>query len=466
MKGALKIAVLMKKIQIPTLIVLLLAHFIQNARCQTGLKAGPMLGHVEMMEAVVWLQTTESTTAQIYFWDTTKFSAQLSEPAKWVNRGVSCSEVYSTNQSNNHIAHVVVARLEPGTVYCYSIYLGGQQVNLPYSTLIKTPPLWQWRMDPPEFTVALGSCLYINDSIYDRPGKGYGSDYGILTTINAMHPDIMIWLGDNFYFREPDWYSKSGMQYRASNTRSTPEMQPLLASTHHYAIWDDHDYGPNDSDGSWHLKDLSLDIFKAYWPNPSYGVDDHKGITTAFQYGDIDFILLDNRYFRTANDCKFCPNRAYFGIWQVEWLVEQLVNSRAPFKIVAAGGQVLTTHKGNETYINLNEAERAYLLKRIDEEGIKGVVFATGDRHFTELSQLSTENGISVLDITTSSLTAGLYSNPNDKNANRVEGTLVDKDHNFCMLRFYGKRKARKMEMSIYNVAGKAMWTKTFTETN
>lgn len=41
---------------------------------------------------------------------------------------------------------------------------------------------------------------------------------------------------------------------QGTHSRSVAELQPFLASTHHYAIWDDHDYGPNDSDRGFYNK--------------------------------------------------------------------------------------------------------------------------------------------------------------------------------------------------------------------
>jgi alkaline phosphatase D len=456
----------MKKKCLLGIAVFITAWCINHTSAQNSLASGPMVGHVEMMEAEIWLQTNKASIVQIYYWDTTIQSPTHKNLHKLLNKTVFQSEKVFTDKKTDHIAHIKVARLEPGKVYAYRVYINHREVVLPYKTLIKTPKLWQWRGDPPEFTVALGSCMYVNDSIYDRPGKPYGSDYRIFESIHQAAPDIMLWLGDNFYYREADWYSRTGMRYRASHTRAIRELQPLLASTSHYAIWDDHDYGPNDSDGSWHLKDTALAVFQDYWANPSYGVNGKKGITSAFQYGDIDFFLMDNRYFRTANKCKTCTPRAYLGKDQIDWLIEAMVSSFAPFKIVAIGGQVLNTAKASETYINLNEDERAYLLKRIEDENIKGVVFVTGDRHFAELSHLNTTSGLQMLDITTSPLTAGLYSDPKDINTNRVEGTLVDKERNFCMLRFYGPRKARNMEISMRNTDGKVLWTQTFKQEN
>jgi alkaline phosphatase D len=424
-----------------------------------NLKAGPMIGHVAMMEAKIWLQTKAPATVQIAFWDTTGVGFKMPKMPK-----LRYSSSISTTQEGDHIAHFTLARLEPGTVYGYAVLLGGKRVQMPVIASFKTPKLWQWRTDPPEFTVAMGSCAYVGDSIYDRPGRSYGSKYEIFERIHDKRPDLMLWLGDNYYFREPDWDSETGMRYRAAHTRALPEMQALLATTQNYAIWDDHDYGVNDADRTYIFKTQAREIFQDYWANPTYGLDGKNGITTTFQYADIDFFLMDDRWFRTANKCKACPDRVYFGKEQMDWLIESLAGSFAPFKIVATGGQVLNSHKDSETYINMNETERAYLLKRIDEEKIKGVVFVTGDRHFAELSEMTNTSGSRVLDITASPLTAGVYKSPKDENTHRVPGTLVDQEHNFCLIKFSGKRKARKMEVSMCGEAGQVIWTKEYEE--
>jgi hypothetical protein len=124
---------------------------------------------------------------------------------------------------------------------------------------------------------ATGSCAYINEAAYDRPGNPYGSEYEIFEAINESKPDFMIWLGDNMYLREPDWNSWTGITKRWTHSRSVPEMQPLLASAHHYAIWDDHDYGPNNSDRGWWNKNQTYEAFQLFWANPSYGIGDMKG---------------------------------------------------------------------------------------------------------------------------------------------------------------------------------------------
>ena len=74
--------------------------------------------------------------------------------------------------------------------------------------------------DAPDFDFVAGSCFYINEEAYDRPGKPYGGDYQILDAIYRDKPDFMVWLGDNTYLREADWDSKSGIYHRYSHTRA------------------------------------------------------------------------------------------------------------------------------------------------------------------------------------------------------------------------------------------------------
>ncbi|MDO8368250.1 MAG: alkaline phosphatase D family protein [Saprospiraceae bacterium] len=418
-----------------------------------ALQNGPMLGYVEMTEALVWVQTKSFSGVQVEYWPTGKTAE------KWR------TGLVQTYQNSAFTAKCIATDLKPGTTYEYRVEINGDSVLLPYPTTFKTQPLWQWRVDPPAFTLATGSCAYINEPEYDRPGKPYGSNYQTYTQIANQKPDLMLWLGDNVYLREVDWYTRSGMQHRYTHDRATPELQQLLASTPQYAIWDDHDFGPDNSDGSWIQKETAWEVFRDFWGNPGFGVNGQKGCTTQFQFADMDFFLLDNRYFRTPNNCKTCPERSALGKEQLQWFLAALSASRAPFKIVAIGGQVLTTSQNGETYSRLFPAERDSILKFIERENIKGVIFLTGDKHYTELSALKNAAGNWVYDLTASPLSSGVFTDASTKEVNdfRVPGTVVT-EHNFGLLRFSGPRTKREAEVKIINFEGKEMWTKVLTE--
>lgn len=415
------------------------------------LQSGPMLGYNEMREVLVWVQTTQAASVQV---------AYRKQEAGAENR---FSPTVRTVAAEAFTAKILLTRLEPGQAYSYQLLIDNQLIDLPYKTAFSTQPLWQWRTDPPPFSMALGSCTYVGEPEYDRPGEPYGGDYQIFTSIHADEPDLMLWLGDNMYLREVDWNSRSGIQHRFTHTRSLPEMQPLLASTHHYAIWDDHDYGPNDSDRSYVLKDVTRETFCQFWGNPSCGIPQvDGGITTAFQYADMDFFLMDNRYFRKPNR-RQTAEATVLGKAQLEWLIDALTFSRAPFKFVAIGGQVLNTAKVYETYAKLAPEERGYLLQRIEEEEITGVVFLTGDRHHTELSQYTNANGHQVYDLTVSPLTSGSGRPRTEVNELRVEGTMVNQ-RNYGLVHFSGPRGARQMRIEIKDSNSELLWMREVAE--
>ncbi|MGB3542024.1 alkaline phosphatase D family protein, partial [Rubrivirga sp.] len=298
---------------------------------------------------------------------------------------------------------------------------------------------------------------------YDRPGDGYGGPTTIFGEIDALDPDLMLWLGDNTYLREVDWWSAEGIDYRFRHSRAEPELQPLLASAAHYATWDDHDYGPNDSDRSYVLKDAALDTFTRFWPSASRGISGVPGVFTHFQWADVDFFLLDDRYHRSPNNAPD-GERTILGRVQMQWLLDALTSSRAPFKVIANGGQILNPIEVFETYANIAPAERQFLLDEIARREIDGVVMVSGDRHHTELMRLERPGTYPLYEFTSSPLTAGASTyalredSPEFVNPLRVEGTLVAGVRNFGTLTVEGERTDRTMTMRTYDLEGALLW--------
>lgn len=418
---------------------------------QNLLQSGPMVGYSSMREVGLWVQTKSSAKVKFAYWN-------VDQPKnKFFTKEI------ATKEEDAFTAKLIADKLEPGQKYNYELYINGKKINRPHELKFQTQKLWQWRTDPPEFNFVTGSCLYINEEQYDRPSKPYGSDYEILTSIYNKKPDFMIWLGDNFYYREADWDSWTGIIKRNTHTRSLAELQPVLGAMHHYAIWDDHDYGPNNSDRGFWNKERTLEAFKLFWPNPSFGINGKSGITTYFQWGDVDFFLLDNRYYRTPNDRK-TGEKVLLGDEQIEWLIDNLVTSSAPFKFIVIGGQVLNpvVKPYLEHYVQFSK-EKEKLLNLIEQEGIEGVVFLNGDRHHSELSKLEREGTYPLYDFTISSFTAGVSPGKDEANTLRVNGTLSD-EHNFAVFNFSGPRKNRTLKCIVYDVNGNELWNYSINE--
>lgn len=410
---------------------------------ENGLHSGPMVGYSEMREVALWVQTTHSMDVKFAYWE------------KGLPETKTTTESKVTDKASAFAITLLADKVLPGKTYEYSLYLDNKELSFNYPLTFKTQPLWQWREDPPEFSFVAGSCLYFNEPEYDRPGKSYGGDYHILTSIDKVNPDFMLWLGDNTYFREADYSSKTGIYYRQTHTRSVKELQPLLGHVHHYAIWDDHDYGPNDADGSFQNKHLTLQAFKDFWPNPNYGFNGIDANVGRFQYNDCDFFLLDNRTFRTP---LYDSGRSQIlGKAQIDWLIAGLKSSRYTFKFVAVGGQFLNTAQVYENHSRYAE-ERAYLLQRIKEENIKNVVFLSGDRHHSEVNQLALNDDLFITEITSSPLTSSAHKKVKEENANLVDGSMI-KERNFAQITLSGKSKKRQCEVVFFDSDGSKLYS-------
>jgi len=415
------------------------------------LQSGPMVGYSEMREVLLWVQTKSSAKVKFSYWE-------KGNPNK-----KNFTDEFSTQKEQVYTARLIADAVEPGKKYEYELYINNQKVVRSYPLEFQTQTIWAFRTEPPNFKFATGSCFYVNDEPYDRPGKPYGSNYEIFKKIYEQKPDFMLWLGDNTYMREADWTTKTGIHYRYTHTRSLAEIQPLLGSCHHYAIWDDHDYGSNDADKTFPNKNITLETFKLFWTNPNYGLGnkEQEGISGTFTWGDVQFFLLDDRFFRTANK-NYASNRAILGEEQVEWLINALASSSASFKIIAVGSQFISTAKEKENFANFPE-EKQKIIDAIQKNKVSGVLFMTGDRHFSELSKLETPKAPPIYDLTVSPLTSGIHNPEKEGNSLRVPNTLVV-EHNFAIIEVTGKRKERVMSIKIINKDGKELWKQDIKE--
>jgi len=406
---------------------------------------GPMPGYCDLREVKIWLQCNGPCKASLAYWDEALPDSVLRTPDR------------ISDPASAHAMTFTIGDLGPGRTYGYRVWIDGSPAGPEGPLRFHTQPLWQWRSDPPPFTIALGSCAFINEPRHDRPGAPYGGGYQVFNSIADQHPDLMLWLGDNVYLREPDWGSWSGIMHRYTHARALPEMQRLLRATHHVAIWDDHDFGPNDADASFVNAPLTRKAFDLFWANPTSGVPGSNGITTMFQYHDIDFFLLDDRTFRVPPSVS-TTTPTLLGQAQIDWLIQALKYSHAPFKMVALGGQFLSDAVEYENYATYGE-ERQRIIDRIGAEGITGVVFLTGDRHFTELTRLELPDGNVLHDLTVSALTSHTYS-PSGKNTLSVPGTVVT-ERNFATLSFSGPRGQRQMTIVVRDVDGETLWERS-----
>lgn len=426
-----------------------------SAHAQPRVISGPMLGPVELRDAKIWVEVSEEVkTAALQFYK----KGDLKTAKTIVYKGALGNEF-------NPI-HFTVGGLAFNTTYEYKILLNGKASGR--GGEFTTKDLWQWRKPAPEFSFLTGSCSYFNEPVFDRPGTPYGKDSSIFNVMAKEKAAFMLWLGDAWYTREVDYFSEWGLWYRASRDRSTPILQPFLKSMPQFAIWDDHDYGPNDIGKNYILKDASRKVFNSYFCNPSSG-ENGQGIYTMTSWGDADLFMTDDRWWRSADKLKDSvngkpnPGKRMLGEQQMEWLKNSLLYSTATFKIIVVGSQVLNPVSPYDTWWNF-PAEYNELMQFLDEYRINGVVFLTGDRHHSEIIKVNRPGTYPLYDITVSPLTSGTHSfgGPEKNNPYRILG--IDEKQNYGKFSFSGKRGERKLTVTYYGLKGEPLGEWSVTE--
>ena len=449
----------MKRILSITVLFICCTHLL-FAQSNTSLVSGPWAGGVELKSAIIWLEVKPSV----------KSVDVVIKPG--FDNAPSSTVHYAglLGQDFNPIK-IALNGLAINTAYEYTIKLDGKPVKVDFPTTFKTQELWQYRKPAPDFTFLAGSCAYFNEPAVDRPGKPYGGDSSIFETMTKTPAAFHVWMGDNWYTREVDYSTAWGMNYRPSHDRAFRVLQPFMASMPQYAIWDDHDFGPNDAGKSFIFKAESREIFKKYTTNPTYG-EDGKGIYTKVTYSDVDLFLTDDRYFRSEEDMKdsiygaLNPAKNYFGSQQLDWLENALLYSNATFKIIVTGSQVLNP-------LNRFECMRAYpfeynrLMNFLQEHDIKGVLFFTGDRHHSEVIKMERAGRYPLYDVTISPYTAGISkaSGPEKDNPYRMPNTLVEAQ-NFGRITVSGKRNERILKVDFIGLKGDVLGSWSVPETD
>lgn len=406
-----------------------------------------MAGYSKMREAAIWLQTDEPAEVQVQYWPKGKSS----------NKSETSIQQTTVDQANT--ATLIARDLTPGTAYEYRVLVDGQPVNVDYALEFQTPPFFRDRFPPPDLKVALGGGHYVNDKDYDPLNRIPGGDYSVFLAILAKDPDLMIWLGNNIFLREPDWDSDSGVMGRYSKNREQPELQPLLGSVNHLSTWSTHDFG---SEGADRLSQSALPARKAFdlfWANPTLGIDSIEGIATKTGWSDVDFFILDDRTNRDLSS-PISSRRQILGEDQIRWLVESLRRSKATFKVVINGSPILNPADSPDN-LQIAENERDELLEALKDADIPGLFFVAGGKDYGELTKVVRANAPDVYELTLGPLTGRVAEDTRELNYFRVPGNSTFERH-FAILEFHGPEANRQMRVSVYDVNGTQLWTDNF----
>jgi alkaline phosphatase D len=325
----------------------------------TFLDLGPLLGDVGPSSAKIWAKATGGAQLSI------RLGLQRDLTDGWNVQGP------ALDVASDFMGQVQITNLQPAHPYYYCVLLDGKPAMIePYPSFRTAPAAGRGHL-----RFAFGSCVGYH---------GYDSAATWGDMASRTNFDLLLMLGDNHYADTTDpevFLTAFGVQRRlagyAEISRRTPQ----------YAIWDNHDYGPEPCDGTAKNKERSLAAFKRFWPNPSFGEAGNPGVYHKFSRSGVEFFMLDNRYHRSPNGAVEDGHKTHLGEAQLAWLKRGLVASTAPAKVLAIGGEWESSGIANSW--TSFKRERDDVFKFIEEHGITGVLLLSGDRHFTAAYQVN-----------------------------------------------------------------------------
>jgi alkaline phosphatase D len=260
--------------------------------------------------------------------------------------------------------------LTPDTRYHYALEIGGRLDTARQGTF-RTPA-----DGPFSFRVALGSCAIT------------GSNHRVFDAIRAADPQLLLHLGDMHYediaVADPAPFRRAYQKVHAS-----PRQAALYRSVPLAYVWDDHDYGPNNSSRAAPGQNAAQRVYREYVPHyPLAEADADAPIHQAFTIGRVRFLVTDLRSARTENGRLAPAERTMMGDAQKAWFKEQLRRARDRYPVIAWVSSVPWIANDPDALDRWSgfAPERRELAAFIDSIGVADqLVMLSGDAHMTAL---------------------------------------------------------------------------------
>jgi len=403
--------------------------FSQNIVC------GPILGECSDSSATFWVMTKKTDSIVVSSLDKSVFCSVL-------------KDTIMDSLFKKHQAFKLFFKHNSTDSISYSIKLSDKKIVD-----------FTYRVKPKNNDFLFGSCAFIADGV--SRAYRFWNTTKIYRTMTKERVDKMIWMGDNLYLMPfYDLKTLKRIYNRYIGIRSNEDLAGFLTSgIKHYSTWDDHDFGPNNCEGSFENANLTTLAFNNFWVNNPK--NNHENISSVVNNDDVDFFLTDSRSKRSLSD------GSYLGLDQLDKLKNDLKNSKAIFKIIVSGSQVINPLKDHESYLDFPK-ERSDLIHFIQKENIKGVIFFSGDRHHSEIYLENKESyRYGLYDLTCSPLSSPkhrLKFSKHLKNVNnRVEKSLIlKKNYGYGKIILIDSKKA--LEITFKNKNGDNINSFTFTQ--
>lgn len=290
------------------------------------------------------------------------------------------SDYVQTRASEWNLGKVKVDSLQPGTQYYYQLEVNDSLgIFDGYSGTFRTPQEGAF-----SYKLAFGACAES------------GSDSRVFEQIESENPLLYLNTGDLHYGNIDDDCVENFAEayYRVFTAKHRTE---LYRSTAFAYMWDDHDYGDNNSDIEADCRPVALDMYKMFIPH--YGLAFQKDIapiSQSFSLGRIRYLLTDLRSHKIEPDylgCERTQRGTNFGLAShLRWFKEEMLEAKRDGQMIVWVSSIPFINGKNGPNFVCDEdddwggypEERAEIATFVEENNIPACILA-GDAHMVAI---------------------------------------------------------------------------------
>ncbi len=281
---------------------------------------------------------------------------------------------YAVTETFDRVRTFRIGGLAPATRYHYALRVDGT-LDATRAGRFETFP------EPGQpVRLAFGACARI------------GSNGAVFDAIRRQEPTLYTCLGD---FHYGDVFVDKVSDYRRvyDIQLGQPGQSELYRCVPIAYVWDDHDYGPNDSNRQAVGRPSAMVAFREYVPHYDLAGDD-SAVFQAFSVGSVRLVLTDARSARDPHRETDQGTKSMLGDQQREWLLAELVDAAASHDVVIWVNPVPWVEEAHPTADSWAgySRERAVIADHVAESGITNLVMVAGDAHMVAIDDGANTN--------------------------------------------------------------------------
>lgn len=306
----------------------------------------------------------------------------------------------------NSYVRLPVSGLAADTAYYYGIEIDGA-VDATRGRFRTVPAVGS----DVSFDIAFGSC------------SNSGSNHRVFDAIRLAGPLLFAHLGD-FHYESIATNDLALFRAAYEAAFAQTRREQLHREIANVYVWDDHDFGPNDSDGTSASRPAAAAVYRQAVPHFALpaGAGDNP-IYQTFRIGRVRFIATDLRHQRSANSTTDDTSKTMMGATQKAWFKAQLDEARDEGSqlVVWLCSQVwrvdppftgIDTAANGQDHWGAFSTERAELANYIRDNAIPQVLLLGGDAHFVAFddgthTDYATGGGAPIVEFHASALDGG-----------------------------------------------------------